>query len=97
MIDMPIDVHPLFSDHIEILGIIKDKLNQIPDETIEWDKGELENAQFVFLQYLKVVIDEESDKWINLYVVDWLLCYPNTKDNAQFVMSREIATMIFSL
>ena len=65
---MPIDVHPLFSDHIEILGIIKDKLNQIPDETIEWDKGELENAQFVFLQYLKVVIDEEGDKWIDRYV-----------------------------
>ena len=65
---MPIDVHPLFSDHIENLGIIKDKLNQIPDETIEWDKGELENAQFVFLQYLKVVIDEESDKWIDRYV-----------------------------
>jgi hypothetical protein len=65
---MPIDVHPLFSDHIEILSIIKDKLNQIPDETIEWDKGELENAQFVFLQYLKVVIDEEGDKWIKHYV-----------------------------
>lgn len=65
---MPIDVHPLFSDHIEILSIIKDKLNQIPDETIEWDKGELENAQFVFLQYLKVVIDEEGDKWIDRYV-----------------------------
>ena len=65
---MPRDVHPLFSDHIEILSIIKDKLNQIPDETIEWDKGELENAQFVFLQYLKVVIDEESDKWIDRYV-----------------------------
>tara|TARA_R110000751_G_scaffold225684_2_gene327622 strand:+ start:139 stop:357 length:219 start_codon:yes stop_codon:yes gene_type:complete len=65
---MAIDVHPLFSDHIEILSIIKDKLNQIPDETIEWDKGELENAQFVFLQYLKVVIDDESDKWIKHYL-----------------------------
>ena len=65
---MPIDVHPLFSDHIEILNIIKDKLNQIPDETIEWAEMELENAQFVFLQYLKVVIDDESDKWIKHYL-----------------------------
>ena len=90
------EVH--FENHIEILSIIKDKLGNIPDELMTWDEGEnFDNAQFVFLQYLKVVIDEESDKWINLYVVDWLLCYPNTKDNAQFVMSREIATMIFSL
>jgi len=28
----------------------------------------MNNAQFVFLQYLKVVIDEESDKWIKEYV-----------------------------
>ena len=27
-----------------------------------------DNAQFVFLQFLKVVIDEESDKWIKHYV-----------------------------
>ena len=60
------DTH--FNEHIEILSIIKDKLNNIPDETIEWTKGEMNNAQFVFLQYLKVVIDEESDKWIKHYV-----------------------------
>ena len=66
---MPIDVHPLFSDHIEILSIIKDKLNNIPDgEWIEWDKGELENAQVVFLQFLKVTIGKESDKWIEHYL-----------------------------
>jgi hypothetical protein len=66
---MPIDVHPLFSDHIEILSIIKDKLSNIPDELMTWDDGEnFDNAQFVFLQYLKVVIDEEGDKWIKHYV-----------------------------
>jgi hypothetical protein len=54
--------------HIEILSIIKDKLTKIPDETIEWDEGELDNAQFVYLQFLKVVIDEESDNWIKQYV-----------------------------
>ena len=65
---MDSDIH--FNEHIEILSIIKDKLSEIPDETIEWRDGEMNNAQFVFLQYLKVVIDEESDKWIDLYVVD---------------------------
>ena len=60
------DTH--FNEHIEILSIIKDKLNNIPDETIEWTKGEMNNAQFVFLQYLKVVIDRESDRWIKQYV-----------------------------
>lgn len=54
--------------HIEILSIIKDKLTKIPDETIEWGEGELDNAQFVYLQFLKVVIDEESDNWIKQYV-----------------------------
>ncbi len=63
------EVH--FENHIEILSIIKDKLGNIPDELMTWDEGEnFDNAQFVFLQYLKVVIDEESDKWIDLYVVD---------------------------
>ena len=63
------EVH--FENHIEILSIIKDKLNNIPDELMTWDEGEnFDNAQFVFLQYLKVVIDEESDMWIDLYVVD---------------------------
>ena len=57
-----------FENHIEILSIIKEKLSKIPDETIEWTTGELENAQFIYLQFLKVVIDEESDKWIDLYV-----------------------------
>jgi|TARA_R110000803_G_scaffold82099_1_gene148122 hypothetical protein len=60
------DTH--FNEHIELLSIIKDKLNKIPDETIEWTKGEMNNAQFVFLQYLKVVIDEEGDKWIQQYI-----------------------------
>tara|TARA_R110000751_G_scaffold77312_2_gene155960 strand:- start:851 stop:1045 length:195 start_codon:yes stop_codon:yes gene_type:complete len=57
-----------FNEHLEILSIIKDKMNKIPDETIEWAKGEMNNAQFVFLQYLKVVIDQESDRWIKEYV-----------------------------
>ena len=49
------EVH--FENHIEILSIIKDKLNNIPDELMTWDEGEnFDNAQFVFLQYLKVVI-----------------------------------------
>jgi hypothetical protein len=60
------DTH--FNEHIELLSIIKDKLNKIPDETIEWTNGEMNNAQFVFLQYLKVVIDEEGDKWIQQYI-----------------------------
>ena len=57
-----------FDEHLEILSIIKDKMNKIPDETIEWAKGEMNNAQFVFLQFLKITIDEESDKWIKEYV-----------------------------
>jgi len=58
-----------FENHIEILSIIKDKLSNIPDELMTWDDGEnFDNAQFVFLQYLKVVIDEEGDKWIKHYV-----------------------------
>jgi hypothetical protein len=60
------DTH--FNEHIELLSIIKDKLTKIPDETIEWTNGEMNNAQFVFLQYLKVVIDEEGDKWIKHYI-----------------------------
>lgn len=60
------DTH--IKEHIEILSIIKDKLSKIPDEVIEWMSGEMNHAQFVFLQYLKVVIDEESDKWIKEYV-----------------------------
>ena len=55
---------------IEILSIIKEKLSNIPDELMmTWDDGEnFNNAQFVYLQFLKVVIDEESDKWIDLYM-----------------------------
>ncbi len=56
------------NEHIELFSIIKDKLNQIPDRTIEWSEGESDNAKFVFIQYLKVVIDQESDKWIKQYV-----------------------------
>jgi len=58
-----------FNEHIEVLSIIKDKLNKIPDEMIEWKEGEFNNAQFIYLQYLKVVIDQESDKWIKQYVL----------------------------
>ena len=57
-----------FNEHLEILSIIKDKMNRIPDEMIEWKRGEINNAQFVFLQFLKITIDEESDKWIKQYV-----------------------------
>tara|TARA_R110000824_G_scaffold73688_1_gene187608 strand:+ start:1988 stop:2215 length:228 start_codon:yes stop_codon:yes gene_type:complete len=65
------EVH--FQNHIEILSIIKDKLNNIPDEMMTWDDGEdFDNAQFVYLQFLKVVIDEESDKWIKHYEEQWL-------------------------
>lgn len=56
------------NENIEIFSIIKDKLNQIPDGTIEWSDGNSDNTKFVFLQYLKVVIDQESDKWIKQYV-----------------------------
>ena len=66
------EVH--FQNHIEILSIIKDKLNNIPDKMMTWDDGEdFDNAQFVYLQFLKVVIDEESDKWIKHYE-EQLLC-----------------------
>jgi hypothetical protein len=58
-----------FNEHIEVLSIIKDKLNKIPDEMIEWKEAEFNNAQFIYLQYLKVVIDQESDKWIKQYVL----------------------------
>jgi len=58
-----------FDNHIEILSIVKDKLTKIPDKMMTWNDGEdFDNAQFVFLQYLKVVIDEEGDKWIDRYV-----------------------------
>jgi len=61
------DTH--FQNHIEILSIIKDKLNKIPDELITWNEGvDFDNAQFIFLQFLKVVIDEEGDKWIQQYI-----------------------------
>jgi len=61
------DTH--FQNHIEILSIIKDKLNKIPDELITWNEGvDFDNAQFIFLQFLKVVIDEEGDKWIKQYI-----------------------------
>ena len=58
-----------FDNHIEILSIVKDKLTKIPNKMMSWNDGEdFDNAQFVFLQFLKVVIDEESDKWIKHYV-----------------------------
>ena len=67
VIIMDDEVH--FENHIDILSIIKEKLSNIPDELMTWDDGEnFDNAQFVFLQYLKVVIDEEGDKWIKHYV-----------------------------
>jgi len=63
------DTH--FENHIEILSIIKDKLNQIPDESLERAKGEQDaSAQFVFLQYLKEVVDDESAKWIKHYMTN---------------------------
>ena len=53
------EVH--FENHIEILSIIKDKLGNIPDELMTWDEGEnFDNAQFVFLQYLKVVMMKKA-------------------------------------
>ena len=55
-------------EHLDIFSIIKDKLSQIPDETIEWTEGEMNNAQFVFLQFLKITIDQESDAWIRQYI-----------------------------
>ena len=55
-------------EHLDIFSIIKDKLSQIPDETIEWTEGEMNNAQFVFLQFLKITIDQESDAWIRHYI-----------------------------
>ena len=61
------DTH--FDNHIEILSIIKDKLNKIPDELITWNEGvDFDNAQFIYLQFLKVVINEESNKWIQQYI-----------------------------
>ena len=60
------EVH--FQNHIDILSIIKDKLNNIPDETIEWAEGQFENAQFVYLQWLKQTVRVESDKWIEQYL-----------------------------
>lgn len=67
MVFMDGDTH--FDNHMEILGIIKDKLGKIPDELMTWNEGEdFDNAQFVYLQFLKLVIYEESDKWIKHYV-----------------------------
>ena len=55
-------------EHLDIFSIIKDKLSQIPDETIEWMEGKTNHAQFVFLQFLKITIDQESDAWIKHYI-----------------------------
>ena len=58
------------NEHIELLSVIKDQLNEIPaDKMIKWNKnGEIDNAQFVFLQFLKQTIREESASWINQFI-----------------------------
>ncbi len=58
------------NEHIELLSIIKDQLNEIPaDKMIKWNgDGEIDNAQFVFLQFLKQTIREESALWIEQFI-----------------------------
>ena len=53
-----------FDNHIEILSIIKEQLNYIPDELMTWDGKDFDNARFVYLQWLKVTIMLESERWI---------------------------------
>jgi len=58
------------NEHIELLSVIKDQLNEIPaDKMIKWNEdGEIDNAQFVFLQFLKQTIREESALWIEQFI-----------------------------
>jgi len=68
VIVMDEEIH--MKEHIEILSIIKEKLSKIPEnEMIEYNAlGDSDNAQFVFLQFLKQTIMEESDMWITHYL-----------------------------
>ena len=58
------------SEHIELLSIIKDQLNEIPaDKMVKYNKeGEIDNAQFVFLQFLKQTIREDGAAWITQFI-----------------------------
>jgi hypothetical protein len=58
------------SEHIELLSIIKDQLNEIPaDKFIRYNsEGKIDNAQFVFLQFLKQTIREEGAAWITQFI-----------------------------
>jgi hypothetical protein len=57
-------------EHIELLSVVKDQLNEIPaDLLIQWNNdGDTDDAQFVFMQFLKQTIREESKAWIKQYV-----------------------------
>ncbi len=58
------------SEHIELLSIIKDQLNKIPaDKMVVYNSdGEFDNAQFVFLQFLKQTIREDGAAWITQFI-----------------------------
>lgn len=57
-------------EHIELLSVVKDQLNEIPaDLLIAWNNnGDTDDAQFVFMQFLKQTIREEGSAWIKQYV-----------------------------
>ena len=64
------------NEHIELLSVVKDLLNEIPaDKMVKWNKeGDMDNAQFVFLQFLKQTIREEGASWITQFIhqdFDW--------------------------
>ena len=63
------DDEVFMAEHIDLLSVIKDKLNEIPaDKLIRWNSdGEIDNAQFVFLQFLKETIRQDGAKWIRQY------------------------------
>tara|TARA_Y100001973_G_C5195934_1_gene334244 strand:+ start:1552 stop:1782 length:231 start_codon:yes stop_codon:yes gene_type:complete len=58
------------NEHIELLSIIKDQLNEIPaDKLIRWNReGDIDNAQFVFLQFLKETIRKDGSAWITQFI-----------------------------
>jgi len=57
-------------EHIELLSVVKDQLNEIPaDLIIKWNaEGDSDDAQFIFMQFLKQTIREESKAWIRQYI-----------------------------
>lgn len=53
----------------EILELVCEKLDEVPDKTIQWSASpdDKENAQIVYLAWLMETIRQESPKWIEQF------------------------------